>query len=190
MRCQHKQDARWAAGGGPATCTAQIVKVCAGTSVGSDWSTCPHFNLITPPLTPGDSEREQTPTAPVSRLPASPVHTIHVDSSKRIMAWRSISTPVVAATLLGAVIALTLLSKPAPRRQTKAEKRVGSCLNVYIGDTSEPQRPVCSCGATEIQRKRRTKDVPHTRRCIARTRLWPHDGDRPQHATEVVAIVT
>ncbi|CAM9905622.1 unnamed protein product [Ectocarpus sp. 13 AM-2016] len=39
------------------------------------------------------------------------------------MAWRSISTPVVAATLLGAVIALTLLSKPAPHRQTKAEKR-------------------------------------------------------------------
>ncbi|CAN0470123.1 unnamed protein product [Ectocarpus sp. 12 AP-2014] len=39
------------------------------------------------------------------------------------MAWRSISTPVVAATLLGAVIALTLLSKPAPPRQTKAEKR-------------------------------------------------------------------
>ncbi|CAB1097236.1 unnamed protein product [Ectocarpus sp. CCAP 1310/34] len=39
------------------------------------------------------------------------------------MAWRCISIPVVAATLLGAVIALTLLSKPAPPRQTKAEKR-------------------------------------------------------------------
>ncbi|CAM9101691.1 unnamed protein product [Ectocarpus fasciculatus] len=39
------------------------------------------------------------------------------------MAWRPFSTPVVAATLLGAVIALTLLSKPPPPRKTKAEKR-------------------------------------------------------------------
>eukprot|EP00903_Cladosiphon_okamuranus_P009581 g9123.t1 len=45
------------------------------------------------------------------------------------MAWRSISTPVVAVTLLGAVIALALLrQQPAAdkwrkRRQTKAEKR-------------------------------------------------------------------
>lgn len=41
------------------------------------------------------------------------------------MIWRSVSTPLVAAALLGAVIALALLSQPAPRqRKTKAEKRV------------------------------------------------------------------
>eukprot|EP00752_Nemacystus_decipiens_P010183 g9074.t1 len=39
------------------------------------------------------------------------------------MVWRSISTPVVAAALLGAVIALALLGQQPPRRQTKAEKR-------------------------------------------------------------------
>lgn len=41
------------------------------------------------------------------------------------MAWRPISTPVVAACLMGLVIGLVIFSKPAPRsRLSKTEKRV------------------------------------------------------------------
>lgn len=62
------------------------------------------------------------------------------------MAWRSISTPVLAAALLGAVIALALASKPAPRRQTKAEKRV--CVVQETGSSrgSVMFLPVGMCG--------------------------------------------
>ena len=46
------------------------------------------------------------------------------------MVWRPMTTPVVAACLMGLVIGLVILSKPAPRpRLSKTEKRVSTCYN-------------------------------------------------------------
>lgn len=82
----------------------------------------------TPDLAPRDCENRGR----ITNIPGIPLHTLlplRFDSHKGRMVWRSVSTPVVAAALLGAVIALALLRQPPPRRQTKAEKRV--CVCVY-----------------------------------------------------------
>ncbi|CAM9953787.1 unnamed protein product, partial [Hapterophycus canaliculatus] len=72
------------------------------------------------------------------------------------MAWRSVSTPVIAAALLGAVIALAFASKPAPRRQTKAEKRNTKRLGRKRGRASTSNRAKCKRKET---RQRLVKEI-------------------------------